>query len=216
VTTRILSNRPFAELRTRHQDGRVSVVEPPDGLVVSINEAKLNTRVLFPGESDPMGGAEDSSIERMIQAATQEIDAPDGWLGRSLLTRTLRLSLDAQPPSVVQLPGPPVTEVTAVKYRDAAGDEHEMDPADYRVDLDAEPALIWPREAWPVIAAEPGSMKIEYVAGYGAAEDVPALIQQWVLIRVGDLYRDREGSVIGTITSQLTHVQRMLDNLRVR
>ena len=203
--------------RNGRQDGRLSVVTPAQGEVVPIADAKLHLRVDHDDEDD--------YIEGLVEAATAEIDSPRGWLGRSLLTKTLRLTLDSYPPHTVYLPGVPVQSVTKVEYRDRNGGFQELPPEDYETDLTAEPALLWPardgslcRGSWPTdMATGPDVFRVEYEAGYGeTSADVPRLIRQWLLTRVGDMYRDREGTVLGTIQAQLTHVERALDNMRVR
>lgn len=199
------------------QDGRLSVVSASSGFVVSLSDAKLHLRV----DHDD----EDTYIDGLIESAAAEIDSPRGWLGRSLLTKTLRLTLDSAPPHTIYLPGPPIQSIESVKYRDRNGDMQTIDAGDYEFDLTAEPGLIWPghngvlcRGRWPddMQYHGPDVFRVEYVAGYGDEVDVPRIIKQWILTRVGDMYRDREGTIIGTIQTQLTHVERALDNMRVR
>ena len=104
---------------------RVVVVTPPEP-VVSLEEAKLHLRV--------DGDGEDTRISSMIEAATTEIDGPDGWLGRALSRQTLcafpapcdwRLLGDGR--YGFELPYPPTRSqdavvVTAVSYTNSAGD----------------------------------------------------------------------------------------------
>jgi uncharacterized phiE125 gp8 family phage protein len=207
----------------RSQMWRLSMIEAPDVPVASVGDLQLQARTLFPGEDDPFDGAEDSLIARIIDAATQEVDSPGGWLGRSLVTRTLRLSLDAHPPRVVYLPGPPVTEIVQVTYQPPSGDPVEIEEADlegagYRWDLEdtGEPARIWNVNGWPSTACEPGRIKIDYVAGYGAADDVPDIIRHYILVRAATLYRDRESSSLGAVPMPHEHIRRSLYNMRVR
>lgn len=199
------------------QCGRVSVVTAAASLPLLVADAKAHLRIPH--------DAEDDQIEDAIGAAVAEIDAPHGWLGRSLMPRTLRLTLDAAPPSVVYLPGPPVTSVTKITVR-TPDDELEVvydtvgmiDELDLEVDLTAEPALIRPGDAyhWPVVRCGTDAMRIEYVAGYATADAIPKNVRQWLLMRVGELYRDREASALGVTANRLHHADRMLDNLRVR
>lgn len=196
------------------QSGRVSVVGTrPATSVVSLEEAKIHLRVDTPDE--------DAYIQGLIDSAAAELDAPEGWLGRSLLSRTLRLTLDAYPPPVIRLPAPPIRQVTAVEYPDGQGGTVAV-PADvYRVDTTAEPGLLYLADGqrWPsaMPQAGPDVLRIEYEAGYGDTPDtVPRPIHQWVLLRVGELYRDREASIIGTTAARLEHARRMLDNYRIR
>jgi uncharacterized phiE125 gp8 family phage protein len=193
------------------QTGRVSVVTPPAGDLVSLSDLKLHLRV---EHSD-----DDALISRALRSAVEELDSPRGWLGRSLLSRTLRLTLDESPPDVLFLPGPPVTSVTTVTYRNTDDEFVEIDADDYLTDLTAEPALLWiGADGWPsdIKCSGPDLLRVDYVAGYASRAAVPAPVAQWLLIRVGELYRDREASVLGTIPTPLRHVERMLDNHRIR
>lgn len=192
------------------QDGRLSVSSAPSGAVVTLADAKLHLRV---DHTD-----EDSYIEALIEAAASEIDSPRGWLGRSLLTKTLRLTLDSFPPYTVYLPGPPVQSISSVQYRDTDGTLQTIAAADYESDLTAEPALLWPAKdkTWPSVGHGPDVFRVEYEAGYGTEADIPRIIKQWILCRVGDMYRDREGTVLNAAPMQLQHVERALDNMRVR
>lgn len=196
---------------------------PPATPVATVAELQRQARILFPGEADPFGGAEDDDLDRMIAAATQQIDSPEGWLGRSLITRTLRLSLDRPPPKVVRLPAPPVASITQVAYTDTDGVDQvvlavDMATEGYKFDLEdaGSAALLW-NDDWPATEDRPGRIRIDYVAGYGAAaDDVPDIVKHYILMRAAELYRDREASVVGTIHTKLEHVERSLDNYRVR
>ena len=197
--------------------GRVTVTVAPTGPAVLLEDARRHLRV---DHTD-----EDADIERHIGAAASELDVPTGWLGRSLIHRTLRLSIDGRPPSLIALPGPPVTDVVSVQYRDLDGDWITIPVDEYHVDLDSEPARLWPLAsdgirvgAWPadMLSGQPDSLRVTYEAGYADATVMPTQIRDWILLRVGELYRDREGSVIGTIVAPHAYVDRILDNLRVR
>lgn len=195
----------------RTQVGRVSVVSPPGADPLDLaDDVKPHLRV---DHSD-----EDDLITDAFKAAVNEIDAPRGWLGRSLITRTLLLTLDDLPPSVLYLPGPPVTSVSSVKYRDADDEIVTIDSGDYLTDLTAEPALLWIGDGgWPTNFADgPDVLRVEYVAGYANADAIPRAIRQWLLMRTAELYRDREPTVLNARPSVLQHADRMLDNWRVR
>lgn len=198
------------------QDGRVSVVTEPSGLPVSVNAAKTHLRIEH--------SAEDGTLRDLIQSAADELGSPKGWLGRSLKTQTLRLTLDAYPPAKVYLPGPPVTKVNTIEVRgsdDAFTTVYDADGAidtlTLQSDLTAAPAWIWPSDTvgWPSdIKNDIDAVRIEYHAGY-AADALPKVIRQWLLMRVAELYRDREPSVLAVASTELPHAKRMLDNLRV-
>ncbi len=194
------------------------MVTPPAALPLSVELAKKHLRVDHDDDDD--------LIETCIKAALIEIETPKGWLGRTLITRTLRLTLDAYPPAVLRLPGPPVSEVSSIAVRNSEDElvtiydaEDEIDEIGLQSDLTAEPALIWPSDSigWPSdIKGGIDSMRIDYVAGYS---DTPPewvdLVLQWLKIRTGDYYRDRESTILGTTVAKNELADRMLDNLRV-
>ena len=200
----------FDDASRRRQVGRVSVVTPATTDILTAAEAKAHLRVET--------SSDDALITELIKAATEELDPPRGWLGRSLITRTLRLTLDAFPPDVLYLPGPPVTSVSSVKYRDTNDVIQTLDVSLYLTDLIAEPALLWiGDDGWPdAIMGGPDTVRIDYVAGYANAAAIPHAIRQWLLIRIGDLYRDREGTVLNATPAIVGHVDHMLDNWRIR
>ena len=197
---------------------RVMTETAPSGLPVSVAELQLHARTLFPGEPDVFDGAEDSLLQLYIEAATNELDFPSGYLGRSLLPRTIRVLIDSTPNHTILLPGPPVTEISEVKYYDDDGIEQEILPADYLTDLNDTgwPARIWPvDDAWPSMEDRPGRMWIDYISGYSTAADIPAVIRHALLVMAATKYRDRESGVVATIIAEHEHIKRALDNWRV-
>lgn len=210
-------SRPLWEIEPARQDGRVHVVTAPAELPVTVDELKVQARTLFPGESDPFAGAEDTLLTRLIGAATDELDGPTGWLGRSLVTQTLRLSLDKPPPRLIRLPYPPVSAIVSITYYDTDDVLQTVDAADYQSDLDAEPALVWPTsdKKWPSSRNTPGRFRVDYTAGYGAAGDVPDIIRQAILIAAATLYRDRELTALDAIHRN-EYLYRQLENWRRR
>ncbi len=197
---------------------RTTTITAPTSLPITVDELRLQARVGFPGESDPFDGAEDGFLERLIEAAVDELDFPRGSLGRSLMPRTARLLVDSTPSETILLPGPPVTEILEVKYYDTNGDEQEITADDYRVDLadTGWPARIWRDTEWPEMQSRPGRMWIDYQAGYADAASIPAVIRHSLMVMAATKYRDREGSVVGTILAEHQHFKRALDNWTVR
>lgn len=195
----------------------MSVATAPASAPITTVDLKAHLRI---DHSD-----EDDQLDAYLAAAVGEIDSPHGWLGRSLFTRTLRLTLDAYPPRIIYLPGPPVTLIETITVRDSEDDLNviyddgtAVDLIGLMSDLTAEPALIWADDTigWPSdIKSGPDSMRIDYTAG-SAVADIPKTIRQWLLMRTGELYRDREASMLGIPSTRLHHADRMLDSLRVR
>jgi uncharacterized phiE125 gp8 family phage protein len=196
---------------------RVSVLAAPGSAPLSVDDdVKPHLRISHNGE--------DTKLARLVEVAVGEIDSPVGWLGRSIITRQLRLTLDAAPSRVVYLPGPPTTVIDKITYRDTTDtltvvyEDGVSDDLGLMSDLTAEPALIWPDDdiGWPTdIKGGPDSVRIDYTTGYANAAAVPEVINQWLLMRIGELYRDPEASVLAVGSTRLHHADRMLDGMRV-
>lgn len=151
----------------------------PASPVVSLAEAKRHLRVLHDDD--------DADIEMMVGAATAAIEGPNG-IGIALSPQTWRLSLDHFPCEII-VPLGPVSAVTSVEYRDAAG---VMQPvAGLRYDLDESPLRVWPARdtAWPSANCEPGAVKVTFVCGYA---DLPQDLRWAILLLVGHFYEHRE------------------------
>ena len=96
-------------------------------------------------------------------------------------------------PRAIQLPNPPLTTLTSIKYLDTGGTEQTLDTSVYLTNTVAEPAVI--REAfsqtWPSLRnAQWNSITVEYIAGYASASVVPQAIRQALILRVQAAYDD--------------------------
>lgn len=131
-------------------------------------------------------------VEDLISAAT---DAAETYLGRALVRQTWRLTLDGFP-CEIELPRPPLLEVSSVRYLDQDGAWQTLAEDAYRVLDGGEIARIQPAygESWPSPRACDESVEVVYEAGYGdAAADVPATIRQAIVLIVGEWLEAREG-----------------------
>lgn len=176
----------------------LTLVTAADELPVTLAEAKAHLRVL--------NTADDTYISGLILAATAHLDGRSGVLGRSLVTQTWDLRCNAFPCGTrgrIELPLPPLQSVTSVKCLDGTGTEQTLDSAAYVV----EPGHIFGRIrpayglTWPATLDDDGAVRIRFVAGYGAASDVPAAIKHAILLLVGHWWVNREavGDVKGPV-----------------
>jgi hypothetical protein len=96
------------------------------------------------------------------------------------------------------LPYGNLQSVDAVKYVDENGVQQTLAPEKYKVDAISEPARLVPAygTTWPSARNEINSVIVEFTCGYGTAADVPQPIKQWMLLRIGALYENRESDVI--------------------
>jgi hypothetical protein len=193
----------------------LAVIEPPSPIVLP----------------EDVGATEgDVALAALIQAVTEEIDGPDGWLGRALGPQTLELRgcFSCGP---IFLPCPPTIEVLEVAYQGADDVEMIVGDADYRlVGSFLEPV----GKGWSSLT------RIRYRAGYDGASaatgrtgDVPERARQAIILAVRNLQslgaenlflRSEQVEGIGTtqyVVSEVagkviaTAVDRLLNGLRV-
>lgn len=184
-----------------HLDGwALTTVTPPAAEPVSTADAKSHLRVDI---SD-----DDTLIDAMVEECREQAE---DFLGRALVTQTLSLQLDGFP-QVIQVPRPPLQSVSSITYIDSDGATQTLDSSKYRVDTKSEPGRITPAfgEVWPSTRFVTGAVTVQFVAGYGAAADVPKRFKRAILLAVGHLYENREDTIIGTSAIELPQNSRWL------
>lgn len=153
---------------------------------------------------------DDALVTAFIQSAVEKVQ---DYIRGALLEQTWELVLDAFPCEEIELPLPPLIEVTSVKYIDADGVEQTLDEDVYQVVKDAErgrfslaPGQTWPSTKCGINAA----VRIRFKAGYGTvATAVPRPIVEaiWKLVAVSNRHRDETGpdkmSLIDAILSEI-------------
>ncbi|MFP4538722.1 MAG: head-tail connector protein [Dichotomicrobium sp.] len=167
----------------------VSLTSAPEEKPVSLDEAKQHLRILRDKEDD--------LIERLIATATADVEGRAGMTGRALITQSWEARFNCWPETgkALELPYPPLKEVTSVKYLDTDGVEQTLDASVYEVDTLAVPGEVRLAmdQSWPDIADRPGAVRVAFDAGYGAGpEDVPEPIRQAILLIVGEFYQNRD------------------------
>lgn len=167
------------------------IAEPPAVPVVTVPEFNDHA-----GRDDT--GPGDTLAQRAIDAVTAWLAGPSGWLGRSLVAQTLRLTVpfgNEYGIVGIVLPRPPFIEVRSVAVVDAAGIATTVPPAAYYTHQEADG---FTRLAFttafraPVLPPGPAWLRVEYRAGYGdKGEDVDPGIRHAILMAVMRLYAGR-------------------------
>lgn len=160
--------------------GAIVTTEPTEE-PVTVSEAKVQLRVQH--------SRDDTQISSLITAARRIYERETN---RSLVDRTYRLDL-YNFPRQIRLPYGPVSDVNSVTYVDDVAAPQTVSADDYITDFTSDVATITPHQGvcWPCIRSQPGAVSVEYVAGYGAAADVPQEDKQALLLIVSDLYDNR-------------------------
>jgi len=145
------------------------------------------------------------------------------FTARQLVTATweLRLSTWCEPgvsrpsnvggPEVIRIPRPPFASLTSIIYLDENGAPITMAASEYTLVSGSGPkaprAELFPAygTTWPTNRVQPASIKIRFVAGYGATNaTVPPELTAGMLLWFGELYERREEQTIGNITADNT------------
>lgn len=169
--------------------------EPAD-TPISVADAKGNQRV---GHS-----TEDAVFEALIEAAVSHLDGYSGILGRCMVTSSWEQDFEGWPAdSCLRLPLPDVAaETVEITYRDEDDVEQTLPADQYEVLEDARGACITFRKAFSAPALFDDTRRpvtVAFNAGYGDPEDVPAALKQALKLIVGDLYENRENTVVGDV-----------------
>lgn len=175
----------------------VVVTAPPD-TPVSLAELKAHLRV----DDD----TEDALLTAMIRGAAGTAEL---YLGRSLITQTLRLGLDRWPagraqvpwangPRIVELAHPPVQSIASVMTYDDDDQPSVLDMGVYRLangSNDRARLILRKGLAWPTGLRANDAIEIDYVAGYGdTSADIPEPIRQGLLALIGFWFEHRDGA----------------------
>lgn len=166
-------------------------VSDPDGLPVSLDEAKLHLRQDSDDENDLIIG--------LISAATEHLDGYSGILGRCVMAQDWQQDFPAFAADMV-LDVSPVTKIVSVRYFDASGVRRDVLGA--RLMATAGRIIVRPPagETWPQTTVREDAVQVTVTAGY---DKVPAPIKQAILLLVGHWYANRESVVTGTIATVL-------------
>jgi uncharacterized phiE125 gp8 family phage protein len=173
--------------------------------------------------------SEDYLIQGFIKAAESYAE---NYMKRSINRQQWELRLDEFPDyderaRDIELPRPPLTTVSsevAVSYvKDTtAGDTTSVASTAYTIDYYSEPGIIYPSydNEWPEPREVKNAVRVTYYSGYSVPANVPESIKQWVKLRVGAMYENRESLMVGSgnFISELPHsyVDGLLDEFVVQ
>lgn len=142
---------------------------------------------------------DDSMITRMITAARVKLE---DYLGRKFITQTVKQYEDALPNSYQKIRIAPIQSITSIEWTNEAGVATAVDSALYYLG-NGERIWLKTNSTWPSTTdLRAGGIVYTVVAGYGlTAGTVPTPIRQAMLLLIGDLYENREATVLGPARS---------------
>jgi len=161
----------------------LTLVTPPADVPVSLAEQKDYQNIT--------STSDDALVAALIRAATSYLDGDSGVLGESLMTQTWDYKIPAFR-ARLQLPLPPLSSVTSVKYTDTSDVEQTVSTDIYGVDTPAELVFLKDGQSWPSdVKITPFPITIRFVAGYGSWSDVPEDLRVAIQIIASHWYENR-------------------------
>lgn len=186
-----------------------TLITAPVSEPITLAEAKNFLRV---EEND-----DDALINLLIGAARRRAEF---LTGRVLLTQTWLLNgntIAAALGCPIVLDVTPAQAVVSFQYYDAANALQTLTDFAY-VPSETHAYLKPPAAGWPTLYDRADALQITVRAGYGdTAAAVPEEIRQWMLLRIGTAYEQRQALVIGATSQELpaSYVDGLLDPYRI-
>lgn len=154
---------------------------------------------------------EDTLLSSLITAAREYCE---GFQNRAYINQAWELWLDEWPDKdYLEIPKPPLSSITSIKYYDVDDTEYTLDSSSYYVDVISEPGWVVLNNgySWPSTTLRPANgVCITFVAGYGASSSyVPAKVRQAMLLLIGHYYEHREA----VSDKSMTQVPMAVDSL---
>lgn len=188
---------------------RRTVAPDPAQLLVSTADLRAHLNLL--------DASHDAQIAAMAAAAVEHLDGKDGILGRSLVTQSWDLLMDAFPDGAFKIPLPPLQSVTSITYIDPNGAEQTLSTDVFAVDAVSEPGVVSLKkgQSWPATLAQRNAVTVSFVAGYGDPTAVPDRLKSAIKLIVGDMYENREAAIVGVSRTDNPTVARLIFPLRI-
>ena len=176
---------------------KLTLITPPADLPVTVDE------VLAQLKSPP---DEDALILGYIRVATARAETV---LNRSLINRTYDLTLDRWQ-DAIEVPLPPLSSVTSIKYDDTDNVEQTVATTIYEVDTSGHPGIIKriSGQSWPdLVDTDTKSLsriRVRFVSGYGEnPTDIPDEIRHAVTLISCHFFWNRENVMVGRTVNEI-------------
>lgn len=174
--------------------------------VVTVDEVKDHLRI--------DGTAEDSLIQRYIDAATSAIDGPYG-IGVMMGEQQWEFYMDCFP-AVIRLPLYPVKTIDEIRYVDEGGTEQVLASSEYQTDTVSNPARITTayNKTWPPVQSRAlNGVTVKFTGGFAV---MPEALKAAIIMWVSHMYEIRQPFIVGTTVGQVPYaVEELLNRYRV-
>lgn len=133
----------------------------------------------------------DGYIATLIESARETVEDDTGLI---IPQSTCVMYWDTWPEEFV-LPVRPVSSITTVKYYDNDGTLQTWSSSNYTLDTSrVEPVIFYAYNvSTPTIRSIENAIQVTFVAGYASQATVPEKVRTAVLVKMAQLFTDREG-----------------------
>lgn len=188
----------------------LQLIQEPSQEPITLADARRWLRI------DDNFTADDEDITDLITAARVQAEHETG---RSFLSTTWELVLDAFPCAELELTDQPVASITHIKYLDAAGAEQTLSPAAYVLDEASPLAWVLPASgySWPATFDGINAVRVRFVQGWSSPTNPRvAPLRRWIRMQIEAAYKLRGAIVAGVTVTDLPnrYVDRLLDPYR--
>jgi uncharacterized phiE125 gp8 family phage protein len=165
---------------------KVTVITPPEPVVTW---AELYAVLKLDTDEEKTLG------ESYIAQVTDWLNAPRGFLDRSIFTQTLEARFRRFDGDEVALPYGPIQSVTSLKYLDDDGAEQTFASASYQLLKDGR-ISVDDDIGWPDLYDDEEAVRVLYVAGHTT---VPAVIKGAILAGAATMFDNRQAGLEAAI-----------------
>lgn len=169
------------------------VITAPASEPISLEAAKNHLKVDY--------DTDDTLISGLITAAREYAE---DYTNLKLITQTVEEVFPCFPPlegavhhDAITLTFSPLQSVSSISYLNTSGASTPLAESEYIDHTHMKPPLITPEvdKEWPDTYDQPDAVKVTYVVGFGAADDIPETIISAMLLMIGYWYENRADSV---------------------
>lgn len=140
------------------------------------------------------GNDEDSLLTTFLDAVISSIEE---YLGRALVTRTVKMIMDEWNTNEIELPSPPLISVSSVNTVDEDELETEYDSSNYYIITESIPGRLVIKKSSELPSnteRDKAGYNIVFTAGYGDASSIPKKIKLAIMQWVTMIYENRSMS----------------------
>jgi len=190
---------------------KTELLDPTTSVAVELEEIKEHLRI-------PKGFTHDDDyLERLHDVAVNWVE---DYTNRKLAHQRWKVYLDEWPSGdSIHLPLAPLSSApsTAIVYKDSDENSTTFSSSAWEFDTVSNPGRISLKynEGWPTDTLwNVNPITVEFLCGLSSTA-IPEKTKQALLLVIGDLYENRENTIIGAVPQKLRTAERLLASERV-